>query len=470
MRRFLLLAAALLLPAKVIAQPGVAPLSLDEVLRSSATHSPQIVEALARVRSAEGRELSAAGAFDTVFQGESRSRLSGYYDGSVVESRLSRPLSNNGGEAYAAYRLSRGAFPVYEDRNYTNRRGEVKIGATFALMRDRLIDERRARLGLAAADVDIARFEGELVAIGVQSRALQAYQAWVAAGLRLATYRSLLDLAVQRRSSIGRQVALGAQPRILETENEQNIVRRRALVVRTELELATAANTRSLYYRDANGTPIVPDSARLPDALPAIPRAPRTAGAMDLPDRPDFNTIMARIGQAEDRLMLAENELRPKVDVFAEGARDLGPIGLGGPSREGTDAIAGVRFSVPLQRRVARGKVAEVRAEIDALQSRRRMLVDQVTADVNAIVVAVDAAARLVTLASEEADLAERMAQAERRRFGLGASDFLIVNLREEAAADARIRLLDADYRLATARADYVSITVNREALRLPAL
>ena len=48
--------------------PGVVlPLTLDEVLRSSARSAPQIVEALARVRQAEGRSLSAEGAFDTVF-------------------------------------------------------------------------------------------------------------------------------------------------------------------------------------------------------------------------------------------------------------------------------------------------------------------------------------------------------------------------------------------------------------------
>lgn len=468
MRRRFVAIALMLVPVAATAQPAPAPLSLEEVLRSSAVHSPQIVEALARVRQAEGRQLSAEGAFDTVFKGEARSRLSGYYDGSMVEGRVTRPLTTNGGEAYAAYRASRGDFPIYEDRYYTNRLGELKVGATFALLRDRLVDERRTRLGLAAADIDIARLEGEMVAIGVQGRAIQAYQAWVAAGLRLATYRDLLDLAVRRRSSIGRQVQLGAQPRILETENEQNIVRRRALVVRTELELATAANALSLYYRDSSGRPIVVDAARLPASFPAIPQAPRVAGVAVLPDRPDLNTILARIGQAESRLMLAENDLRPRVDVFAEGARDIGRTGLGGPSREGTDAIVGVRVSVPFQRRVARGRIAEAAGEIDALRSRRQVVADQVTADVNAIAITVDAAARLAALATEEAALAESLAQAERRRFGLGASDFLVVNLREETAADARVRQLDAEYRLATARGDYVAITVNREALGLP--
>ena len=129
--------------------------------------------------------------------------------------------------------------------------------------------------------------------------------------------------------------------------------------------------------------------------------------------------------------------------------------------------MAGVRLSVPLERRAARGRMAEARSEIDALRNRRRQLSDQIAAGVNAIAVNVEGSGRLVTLATEEASLAEQMAQAERRRFSLGASDFLIVNLREESAADAKVRLLDAEFRLATGRGDYATVTANRDALGL---
>ncbi|MGO4863287.1 hypothetical protein ACTP2L_06865, partial [Campylobacter jejuni] len=123
-------------------------------------------------------------------------------------------------------RLSRGTFPIYEDKAYTSRLGELRVGGLFSLLRDRAIDERRGRDVLARSDVDVARLEREMVAIGVQGRAIAAYQNWAAAGLRLKAYRSLLALAEDRRGGIGRQVELGARPEILLTENEQNIVRR----------------------------------------------------------------------------------------------------------------------------------------------------------------------------------------------------------------------------------------------------
>ena len=135
--------------------PVSGQLTLDEVLQASALQAPQIVEAMARVRQAEGRALSAEGSFDTVFDIDAQSRVLGYYSGSYLEGKASRPLTGNGGQIYGGYRVSSGSFPIYEDKAYTDRLGELKIGGLFALMRDRTIDERRGRLAIATRDIDV---------------------------------------------------------------------------------------------------------------------------------------------------------------------------------------------------------------------------------------------------------------------------------------------------------------------------
>jgi outer membrane protein TolC len=458
----LLLPLLLLWSAVVVAQ-DVRPLTLDEVLRSSAINAPQIVEALTRVRQAEGRSLAADGAFDTVFDVDAQSRVAGYYDGSYVDGRATRPLTGNGGQLYGGYRVSRGTFPIYEDKAYTDRLGEFRVGGLFSLLRDRAIDERRGRSVIAAGDVDVARLEREMVAIGVQGRAIAAYQNWAAAGLRLKTYRSLLALAEERRGGIGRQVQLGARPEILLTENEQNIVRRRSLVVRTEQEFDVAANALSFFLRDERGERVTPPAERLPDTLPEF-RASRPVGPVD---RPDLRAITARADQSQIRLALAENELKPRLDLRGELAYDLGRTGLGGRSRDGEEAIVGLRFSVPLQRRQAKGRIAEARAEIDGLLARQRLIADQIAVEVRGIVIAAEGAERTAELARQEAELADRMAAAERRRFQLGASDFFLLNLREEGATDARVRLLDAQARATLAAADLAGATADRVRLGL---
>lgn len=457
-----LLALVLFWPARLGAQEG-RPLALNEVLRSSATHAPQIVEALARVRQAEGRALSAEGAFDTVFDIDAQSRVAGYYDGTYAEGRTTRPLTGNGGQFYGAYRVSRGRFPIYEDKAYTDRLGELRVGGLFALLRDRAIDERRGRTAIAARDIDVARLDREMVAIGVQARAIAAYQNWVAAGLRLGAYQGLLDLAERRRGGIARQVQLGARPIILLTETDQNIVRRRALVVRSEQEFAASANALSFYYRDPVGARVTPGAERLPATLPEF-RPGRVTGPVD---RPDLRSIDARLQQSELRLALAENDLKPRLDLRGELAYDLGRMGLGGRSRDGEEAILGLRFSVPLERRQARGRIAEARAEIDGLRTRQRLISDQIAVEVEGIFIAVQGAEKTAMLAAEEAELADRMAAAERRRFELGASDFFLLNLREEAATDAQVRLLDAQARASLAGVDLAGATGNRQALGL---
>lgn len=461
-------------PALAAAQtPAVAenrapPLTSAELLAASARSSPQIVEQLARERQARSRALTAEGAFDTVFAVEGRSRALGYYDGDQMEARATQPFGDNGGYVYGAYRLSRGRFPVYEDQAHTNELGEAKIGVLYALLRDRLVDERRTRRALAASDIDIARFERQAVAVGVQTRAIIAYQNWVSAGWRLKAYRDLLDLAESRRGGIQRQVQLGAKPEILLTENEQNLVRRRALVVRAEGDLQAAANALSLYYRDAAGRPIVVDEGRLPNEAGALAGV-QTAGANGDPatTRPDLQSILARIDQSQARLALAENDLKPRFDLRMELGKDIGPEGLGGPSRTPTEAVIGFRFSVPLQNRAARGKIDETRAEIDALQARGRFLRDQIAVEVEGIGIALHAAERLARAAEQERDLAARLAVAERRRFELGSSDFFLVNQREETATDAAVRLVEAQARIASARAELAAATVDRTALGL---
>ena len=458
----ILLALFLLSPARIAAQE-VRPLTMNEVLRSSATHAPQIVEALTRVRQAEGRALSAEGAFDTVLDVDAQSRVAGYYDGAYAEGRATRPLTGNGGQLYGGYRVSRGTFPIYEDKAYTDRLGELKVGGLFALLRDRVIDERRGRTAIAARDIDVARLDREMVAIGVQARAIASYQNWAAAGFRLRAYQSLLDLAETRRGGIARQVQLGARPTILLTETDQNIVRRRTLVVRSEQEFAVAANALSFFYRDDAGGRVTPGAERLPVALPEF-RPGLVTGPVN---RPDLRSIDARLQQSELRLVLAENDLKPRLDLRGELSYDLGRTGLGGRSRDGEEAIVGVRFSVPLERRQAKGRVAEVRAEIDGLRTRQRLISDQIAVEVQGIVIAVDGAEKTAVLAAEEAELADRMAAAERRRFELGASDFFLLNLREEAATDARVRLLDAQARAALAAVDLAAAAADRARLGL---
>ncbi|WP_231377811.1 MULTISPECIES: TolC family protein [unclassified Sphingobium] len=445
------------------------PLTLQEVLRSSARSAPEIIAALARNRQAEARALTAQGAFDTVFAVEARSRTLGYYDGTEIAGKTEQPLSNNGGYVYGQYRASRGDFPIYEDKSYTNRLGELKVGGLYSLLRDRLIDARRSEFRLAANDIDIARFETRATSIGVQARAVEAYQKWVAAGLKLKAYEALLALAGGRTDGIERQVQLGAKPDILLTENEANLVRRQAFVDEARQDFRAAAVKLSLYYRSADGTPVVVDEARLPadaNALDGI----RSDPAFNLEGRPDFAIMLEEIDKATVKLALARNDLMPRLDLGGEVAKDVGPAGLGGTNRTPLEMIVGITFKIPLQNRKAKGKLAETRAKIDELSVKQQFLAEKIRAEVTAIGIEVDTANQLVATTEKELVLAQRLASAERRRFALGSSDFFLVNQREESATNAEVKLIEAQARTAAARAELAAATADEDALGLAAI
>jgi outer membrane protein TolC len=442
------------------------PLTLEEVLRSSARSAPDIIAALARNRQAEARALSAQGAFDTVFAVEGRSRIQGYYDGTEVAGKAEQPLTGNGGYVYGQYRVSRGDFPVYEDKAYTNRLGEVKVGALYSLLRDRLIDARRSEFRLAANDIDIARFEARATSIGVQARAIEAYQKWVAAGLKLKAYQALMTLAQDRTQGFKRQVQLGAKPEILLTDNEANLVKRQALVVEARQAFRAAAVKLSLYYRDAQGLPVVVDEGRLPGDMRGFGDM-RVDPAFNLDGRPDFAILLEEIDKATVKLALARNDMKPRLDLTGDVAKDVGPEGLGGSSRTPLEMIVGVTFKIPLQNRKAKGKLAESQAKMDELTVKQRFLAEKIRAEVASIGIDVDAARQLVDTAERESDLAQRLATAERRRFDLGSSDFFLVNQREESATSAQVKLIEAHARIAAAKAELAAATADEDALGL---
>ena len=300
----------------------------------------------------------------------------------------------------------------------------------------------------------------------MQARAAEAYQKWVAAGLKLKIYQSLLALAQDRTNGIERQVQLGAKPSILLTENEANLVKRQAFVVEAQQDFRAAAVKLSLYYRDADGAPVVVDEARLPGDATAL-GGMRTDPAFNLEGRPDFAIMLEEIDKATVRLALARNDMRPRLDLSGEVAKDVGPEGLGGASRTPLEMIVGVTFKIPLQNRKASGKLAETQAKIDELTVKQRFLAEKIRAEVTQIGIEVETAGQLIGTTERELALAQRLASAERRRFDLGSSDFFLVNQREESETNAAVKLIEAQARVAAARTELAAATADEDALGL---
>ena len=109
-------------------QPVPVSLLPETVLDSASRHYPAVIAALAARRGAVAAVMEAEGAFDLVFETEGFSRVSGFYDGTALSAMARQPLRPLGADLYAGYKVSDGDFPIYEDANFTNTGGAVKVG------------------------------------------------------------------------------------------------------------------------------------------------------------------------------------------------------------------------------------------------------------------------------------------------------------------------------------------------------
>ncbi len=448
------------------------PLLPEEVLRASALTFPSILEAFEREAAARADQLGADGAFDLMLKGEYYDRLTGYYSGGFGKVEARQPLRPYGAEVFGSYRVSSGDFPTYENYNYTNALGEAKVGALFSLLRNRDIDSRRfaiedTRLAASQAQLDVL-----LVQLNVQHEALRAYWRWVAAGEEIRVFEELLEIAEARQIGLTREVNEGARARIALTENEQNLLRRRSLLEEAKRNFITASNSLGFYIRGSDGQMIVPTREMLPDLSRFRAIAPAEAlAALPLGEvirsRPELQTFRIALERATNRVALRQNDLQPSLNASVELSRDFGQIGPGGPGFDSTDTVVGLTFSVPLQRRTARGALQRAEAELRETELRQRRIADQITTEVGNILANLSAALKLSDLADAEVKQANAMVQAERTRFRLGAGEFFLVNAREETAANAQISAIRAELAGRLAEASYNAATMNLDALGL---
>jgi outer membrane protein TolC len=431
--------------------------SLDEVITSVYQHYPLLQSALFQRNIAAGELLEASGAFDLKLKGASEHGPTAFYETYRNNVGLVQPLYC-GGEAFAGYRIGRGSFePWYRERQ-TNAGGEFKAGVAVPLWQDRTIDSRRAELWRASYERQLVEPEIQAQLIGYVQEAAYAYWDWVAAGARLQIADRVLQLADERTERIRRQVEqeLLDPPEL--TDNNRLIAERRAKRADALRKLEVSAVKLSLYLRDPQGNPVVPPPAWLPE----FPE-PDPVRNEDLPvdiqvalqQRPEIAVIGFVQRQLDIDRAQAQNLYLPDVDAVISGSQDMGEPTSKKDDKDQFELEAGLYVEVPLQRRKALGKLQVVEGKLSQLHVKRRMVADKISAEVQAAYAGLAAAYEQYLQAKEAVELAEDLAQRERRSFELGASDLLKVTLREQYAAEAAEKTVEALLLYFRTRADY---------------
>ncbi|MEQ9496067.1 MAG: TolC family protein [Deltaproteobacteria bacterium] len=442
------------------------PLTLDEVLKSVELHHPLVVAANTEIDVARGTLLSAEGGFDVYLHGKAGGYAAGYYEGIASEVGVRQPTTLWGTELYAGYRYGED-HPIYDAQKLTSDNGEVAAGIIVPLWRDGPIDARRAEMWQAEVGVEVAKLAANEKLRLTKLKAAELYFKWVASHEKLRIAESLLELAQQRVTGIERRVARGDIPRIELVDNERLIVSRQQGVVEARRAVQASAFALSLFQRDDDGRPDVPTYARAPGGLEG-PRPVPPVRDQDirsaLARRPDLAQYAGIMKRLRTELELAENMRAPNVDLKVEGSKDFGVERPYGPDPNETtknDTTLGLSLSFkwPAQQRKARGKIQSVSAKLRAVRAKQGFLQDVVKMEVNDAWSELSTARTRATLSRRTLELTRQVEVAERRRFELGDSSILQVNLREEATAKAAKDLVDALVTSHRAAARYRAVT-----------
>jgi outer membrane protein TolC len=433
-------------------------LKLDEVIGSVYQSFPLLDAALRQRDIAAGDQMAAAGAYDLKLLAGSENQPLGYYETYRNTVKVAQPLYS-GGEAFAAYRNGRGGQfePWYLERA-TNEGGEFKAGVLVPFSRNRTIDERRANVWKTTYGRQQVEYEIQAELIDFVQAASYAYWEWVAAGERYQVASTVLDLARQRNAGIERQVELGDKEPPLLQDNRRLIMSREAKQIEAGRKLQMSAVKLSLYLRDASGKPFIPSPEQLPEFPAPGPVVPDQVDAdiqLAVERRPELRVLDLLHRQLEVDLAQAHNDFRPAVDGFMTGSQDVGEPTSKKMDKSQFELEAGVMMELSVQRRKARGKSAAVEAKLAQVNAKRRITQDKVVIEVQQAYQTLVAARDKVERAREAQRLADQMAAIERRKFALGDSDLLAVNLREQQAAEAAETLIDTLLEAFRAEADY---------------
>jgi len=345
------------------------------------------------------------------------------------------------------YNYGVGEFPSYDER-FTAPGGEIEIDAVLPLLQDLGMPAARAQVLAARAAVVLSEAERDRKRIEVRRKALLAYYKWLAAGAKRDVEQALYDQTASRNAALERELAQGTRARLEVLDNERAVlVRRNALVV-AERDLGIAAQTLSLWYRDATGAPIVPTPDQLaPLDAPPAELPPVDADLDRIESRPDVRTVDALTMAVDIDRRRALALRRPGLDLVGEWIEPLAPE----PDDE-VEWYAGTVLKVPLLFRKERGAVDAAVANLDQLSQVRRGRVDAARAEIESARIAIGTARERVDLTDQAQDLASEVVDLERRRFAIGGGDVFELLGRETNLAKARKDAVDARFDLHVAR------------------
>jgi outer membrane protein TolC len=337
--------------------------------------------------------------------------------------------------------------------------GEYFMSIKMPLLRGFRVNEKAAAEQQAFLGEPLAEAEFQQTRLELILKATESYWDWVAARQKLDVADNLLALARFRAGAVSDRVKAGDLPEIDSVEAELEVQRREGARVKADRDLQKTAFKLSLFLWSPNGLPSpVPAAANAPSSIAApIQYSDEQANfgqRIALDRRPELKALAINNDITEIDLDLARNQRLPALDLVFSPGRDTGLGSIGNTVK------AGASFSVPLRQRTADGRIAQARLKLEKLALDVANERQRITTEVLDAISAINTATTRYLAALAEVNLARQLEEGERARFDLGDSTLFLVNQRERATAEARVKLIEIQAEYEQSVAAYRAATV----------
>lgn len=446
MKRWILHILPLVLPLLVTAQEQV--LTRRSLLQLVADNHPAVRQALLRNAMGDAAVRSARGAFDPVAvagYGEKRFDGKDYYE--LLDAGLRVPTWF-GAELFGGYSESDGVF--LNPQNTMPADGQLRVGASIQLGQGLLIDRRRAELRQAQAFRDMADAERQRLLNEVLHAVLSDHVDWVAGYKQLLVAREAVEQARIRFNAVHGNFRGGDVPAIDTLEALLQVQDRELRLRDAELGFRVAGLKLSNHLWDEALRPLEIGEALVPDTNDLAP--PPTGPVLDslltqaARAHPDLLEREGRIRQLEVERRLRMEMLKPRLDLSGALLSGAGVInGEGAPTWRVADRQLGATFSMPLLLRKERGDLSMAGLRLKdaemALDRQRLTIRNSVDQRFNELATL----QRQVELGSAMVRNYQSLLNGENGRFSVGESSLFLVNQREVALLDSRLKLVDLE-------------------------
>ncbi len=418
---------------------------VDEVL----SQFPAVQISQQNVKVSEAQELAARGAFDIVLEGQWRD-TSGDYENSVFESRIVKPTALFGLDLYGGFRESQGEIPIYYGEDETLDRGEWNFGVRLPLLRGFAIDSRRATLNRSKLQLNRQTLQLRATELHEIEKALFAYWNWKVALERWRIQKNLFDIAKTRDEWLEKRTRSGDIAAFERKDNLRTVLLRKSALLQADLELKTREVQLAVFITAPELQKKVQASSSSEKNIEARWSVPQHISEFQKPvdqlmnqaltERPEFAGIALQLAQLNIDKDLQNNQFLPKLDFKAEYSKDRG---FGSTKLDDDNTTVSLQFEVPLQYRNIRGQKNIISANMKKVELERQLLERQWRAELTALQKNLEVATERRALSLQEYELAQQLESGERTRFRQGDTNVLIVNLREQASAEASLRIVE---------------------------